>query len=115
MISPALVTSIGWKLYIIWTCTNFASIPVIYFFIPEVKNLTLEEVDLIFTERGSTPVQVAKRFQKMLKEQGQEHGREILISKMTEIAKAEVIHQEIASKKFSRADPDSKHPHVQVN
>lgn len=33
-------------------CTNFAFVPLIYFFYPETANLTLEEVDYLFVKEG---------------------------------------------------------------
>jgi hypothetical protein len=33
-------------------CTNFAFIPLVYFCYPETANLTLEEVDYLFTKEG---------------------------------------------------------------
>ncbi|CAI4215972.1 unnamed protein product [Parascedosporium putredinis] len=51
MITPVITTQIGWKSYLIFTCTNFAFIPFLYFFYPETSNLTLEEIDYLFTSR----------------------------------------------------------------
>ena len=36
----------------IFMCTNFAFVPLVYFCYPETKNLTLEEVDHLFTAGG---------------------------------------------------------------
>lgn len=33
-------------------CTNFAFVPLVYFFYPETANLTLEEVDYLFVKEG---------------------------------------------------------------
>jgi hypothetical protein len=33
-------------------CTNFAFVPLVYFFYPETANLTLEEVDYLFLKEG---------------------------------------------------------------
>lgn len=34
-------------------CTNFAFVPLVYFCYPETSNLTLEEVDHLFTGEGT--------------------------------------------------------------
>ncbi|KAM0715987.1 hypothetical protein Q7P37_008501 [Cladosporium fusiforme] len=52
MISPSLISNLAWKAYFIFMCTNFAFIPLIYFFYPETANLTLEEVDYLFIKGG---------------------------------------------------------------
>ena len=94
MIAPVMIANLGWKLYIIWTCTNFVSVPILYLFMPEVKNLTLEEVDLIFTHHEHSPVQAAKRLQKLLRDNGAEGGREIMFQKMAQVSKIGTVEQE---------------------
>jgi sugar porter (SP) family MFS transporter len=48
MITPVAFNNIGWRTYIIFAVFNFAAIPVVYFFYPETRGRSLEEVDLIF-------------------------------------------------------------------
>ncbi|THC94264.1 hypothetical protein EYZ11_006273 [Aspergillus tanneri] len=52
MITPTIIDRLKWKAYLIFMCTNFAFIPLVYFFYPETTNLTLEEVDYLFIEGG---------------------------------------------------------------
>ncbi|KAK5696661.1 hypothetical protein LTR97_007965 [Elasticomyces elasticus] len=52
MITPTLLNNLKWKGYLIFMCTNFAFIPLVYFCYPETSNLTLEEVDHLFTAGG---------------------------------------------------------------
>ncbi|KAK5147153.1 hypothetical protein LTR32_001349 [Rachicladosporium monterosium] len=74
MITPTLLNNLQWKGYLyvpihdpirpcntlandpspasIFMCTNFAFVPLVYFCYPETKNLTLEEVDHLFTAGG---------------------------------------------------------------
>lgn len=59
MITPVVVNRIQWKAYLIFTILNYAFIPILYFYFPETKNLTLEEMDQIFTQNMS-PVKAAK-------------------------------------------------------
>lgn len=48
-IVPVSINSIGWKTYIYFAVFNAAFVPVVYFFYPETKNLSLEEIDRLFT------------------------------------------------------------------
>jgi hypothetical protein len=52
-----MITSIGYKSYIIFAVINLAAIPMVYFFFPETARLPLEAVDLFFSpmEDGSQP------------------------------------------------------------
>lgn len=71
MISPSLISNVSfstlvspprthtdrhgqlaWKAYFIFMCTNFAFVPLVYFFYPETANRTLEEVDYLFIKDG---------------------------------------------------------------
>jgi hypothetical protein len=55
MITPVIINRLQWKAYLIFMCTNLAFIPLVYFCYPETANLTLEEIDYLFTnpERGA--------------------------------------------------------------
>ena len=55
LISPIGFYNIGYKVYIIFAVTNFAIIPVIYFFYPETAYRCLEEVDVIFHAAALSP------------------------------------------------------------
>lgn len=48
MITPAALSNLKWKAYLIFMCTNLAFIPLVYYCYPETSNLTLEEVDYLF-------------------------------------------------------------------
>ncbi|KAI6826744.1 putative MFS sugar transporter [Hortaea werneckii] len=52
MITPTIINNLKWKAYLIFMCTNLAFIPLVYFCYPETSNLTLEEVDHLFTKEG---------------------------------------------------------------
>jgi len=49
MITPAALNNLQWQAYLIFMCLNFSFIPLVYFFYPETSNLTLEEIDHLFT------------------------------------------------------------------
>ncbi|KAI3000832.1 transcriptional regulator family: Fungal Specific TF [Aspergillus niger] len=48
-ITPVSIKSIGYRTYIYFAVFNFFFLPLIYFFYPETRNLTLEQVDRLFT------------------------------------------------------------------
>ncbi|EIM81381.1 general substrate transporter [Stereum hirsutum FP-91666 SS1] len=48
MITPTAISSIGYKTYVVWACTNFAFIFITYFFYVETTGQTLEDIDLLF-------------------------------------------------------------------
>ncbi|KZO91052.1 general substrate transporter [Calocera viscosa TUFC12733] len=48
-ITPVAITNIGYRTYIIFGILNAAWWPVVYFFYPETKGKTLEQIDLMFT------------------------------------------------------------------
>lgn len=50
MITPIMISSISWGTYLFFACMNACFIPIIYFFYPETKKRSLEEIDLIFAK-----------------------------------------------------------------
>ncbi|KAJ5612075.1 hypothetical protein N7510_005269 [Penicillium lagena] len=46
--NPVGLGAIGWKYYIVWCCILVSNFTIIYFFYPETKNLSLEEVGQLF-------------------------------------------------------------------
>ncbi|MCJ1333108.1 hypothetical protein MMC10_009802 [Thelotrema lepadinum] len=55
MITPVLINRLGWKTYLIFMCTNFSFVPLIYFFYPETSNISLEGIDQIFLDKNRRP------------------------------------------------------------
>ncbi|KAJ5652862.1 Sugar transporter STL1 [Penicillium longicatenatum] len=50
MITPVMVSSIGWGTYLFFAAWNAVFIPVMYFFYPETAGRSLEEIDIIFAK-----------------------------------------------------------------
>ncbi|TVY85331.1 Sugar transporter STL1 [Lachnellula suecica] len=48
MITPIIIERLKWKAYLIFMATNFAFIPIFYFFYPETSNKSLEDIDFLF-------------------------------------------------------------------
>ncbi|RLL99967.1 hypothetical protein CFD26_107062 [Aspergillus turcosus] len=73
MITPIIINRLQWKAYLIFMCTNFAFVPLVYFCYPETANLTLEEIDYLFTNPEKTAVKISKELSKERKKHG--HAR----------------------------------------
>ncbi|GAB7344858.1 hypothetical protein MBLNU457_3305t1 [Dothideomycetes sp. NU457] len=67
MITPVIINKLQWKAYLIFMCTNLAFVPLVYFCYPETANLTLEEIDHLFTQPGKSSVKVAREIRKQRK------------------------------------------------
>jgi hypothetical protein len=50
MITPIMIDKIGWGTYLFFAVVNACFLPFIYFFYPETKQRSLEEIDLIFAK-----------------------------------------------------------------
>ncbi|KAE9972534.1 hypothetical protein BLS_003979 [Venturia inaequalis] len=48
-ITPVSIKNIGWRTYVYFAVFNAAFLPLIYFLYPETQNLTLEQIDKLFT------------------------------------------------------------------
>jgi sugar porter (SP) family MFS transporter len=61
-VTPHAMKNIGWRYYIVYTCISAFAFVVHYYFFPETKGRTLEEIDEIFIRSKSIfdPVRVEK-------------------------------------------------------
>ncbi|KAF2266525.1 sugar transporter STL1 [Lojkania enalia] len=50
MITPVMLSGIGWGTYLFFAIMNASFLPIIYFFYPETAGRSLEEIDLIFAK-----------------------------------------------------------------
>lgn len=73
MITPVIINRLQWKAYLIFMCTNFAFVPLVYFCYPETARLTLEEIDFLFTDNEKSAVKLSLELQKERK-RGQGHS-----------------------------------------
>ncbi|KAM6536116.1 hypothetical protein FALCPG4_005634 [Fusarium falciforme] len=48
-ITPISINNIGWRTYVYFCVFNFFFLPLIWFFYPETQNLSLEQIDRLFT------------------------------------------------------------------
>lgn len=50
MVTPIMISGIGWGTYLFFAVVNACFLPIIYFFYPETAGRSLEEIDLIFAK-----------------------------------------------------------------
>lgn len=50
MITPVMLSNIKWATYLVFAVINACFYPIIYFFYPETKKRSLEEIDIIFAK-----------------------------------------------------------------
>ena len=50
MITPVMISKIGWATYLVFAVINACFFPFIYFFYPETRRRSLEEIDIIFAK-----------------------------------------------------------------
>ncbi|KAI0200690.1 general substrate transporter [Astrocystis sublimbata] len=60
LITPVLVTKIGWGTFLFFAVLNATFIPVIYFFYPETARRSLEEIDIIFAKGNVEKISYVK-------------------------------------------------------
>jgi hypothetical protein len=68
MITPPALDNLQWKTYVMFAVFNAAMIPSVYYFFPEPKGRSLEELDVIFAsahQQGISPVKQAKHMPKL--------------------------------------------------
>lgn len=91
-VTPIGFATIGSRYYIVFAVVNAAIVPSVYFFFPETKGRSLEEIDEIFTQSKSIfdPPRVARRMARVqVGQAGSESGGENTTSNDEEI-KAEL-------------------------
>lgn len=77
MITPPAFASLGYQTYIMFAVFNAALIPCVFFFFPETKGRTLEELDLVFASANAQGISPVKQSLKMPHLAGPELDREL--------------------------------------
>lgn len=70
MITPVIINRLAYRAYLIFTATNLAFIPLVYFCYPETAGLTLEEIDFLFVKPDESAVRISRRIWRERKSQG---------------------------------------------
>lgn len=53
MVTPVAISTIGWKYYLVFLSVSASIVPIIFFFYPETRGRSLEELEMMFSEGGS--------------------------------------------------------------
>lgn len=77
MITPPAFANLGYKTYVMFAVFNAAILPCVYFFFPEPKGRSLEELDVIFASAHKDNVSPVKRAKDMKQIEGRELEREL--------------------------------------
>ncbi|KAI9367005.1 general substrate transporter [Aspergillus egyptiacus] len=77
MITPPAFKNLGYKTYVIFAVINAAVFPCVYFFFPETKGRTLEELDVVFASANAQGISPVKQSLKMKKLEGHEVDAEL--------------------------------------
>lgn len=77
MITPPAFANLGYQTYVMFAVFNAAIIPCVYFFFPEPKGRSLEELDVIFASAHADKVNPVKRAREMRHVEGRELENEL--------------------------------------
>nr|CBV37345.1 hexose transporter [Colletotrichum graminicola] len=77
MITPPAFANLGYRTYVMFAVFNAVIIPCVYFFFPEPKGRSLEELDVIFASAHADKVNPVKRAKEMRKVEGRELENEL--------------------------------------
>lgn len=91
MITPPAFANLGYRTYVMFAVFNAAIIPCVYFFFPEPKGRSLEELDVIFASAHVDGVNPVKRAKNMRHIEGQE-----LEAELSRYFAADAAHPEAA-------------------
>lgn len=72
MITPVLISSIGWGTYLFFAVLNAIFLPILYFYYPETAGRSLEEIDVIFAKAHDENISYVKAAQILPKLNAQE-------------------------------------------
>ncbi|KAL2004758.1 hypothetical protein VTN00DRAFT_3286 [Thermoascus crustaceus] len=78
MITPPAFANLGYRTYIIFAVFNAALVPCVYFFFPETKGRTLEELDVMFASANAQGISPVKQSLKMPRLTGAELDQELV-------------------------------------
>ena len=94
MITPIMITNIGWGTYLFFAIVNACFLPLIYFTYPETAKRSLEEIDIIFAKgycENMSYVRAAKELEFLNDEQIDAKAKEYGLVEAAEKEEEEVL------------------------
>lgn len=94
MITPIMITNIGWGTYLFFAVVNACFIPLIYFTYPETARRSLEEIDIIFAKgycENMSYVRAARELEFLNDEEIDRKAKEYGLVEATEKDEEEVL------------------------
>jgi hypothetical protein len=70
LVIPSMFSSLGWRTLIVFGAFNFCSLPLVFFFFPETKGKSLEEINLLFSSSSPIVSENKEAYRRMLEEAG---------------------------------------------
>ncbi|KAI4129515.1 MAG: hypothetical protein LQ347_003748 [Umbilicaria vellea] len=70
LVIPSMFSTLGYKTLIVFGVFNFLSLPLVYFFFPEAKGRTLEEINLLFAAESPLASANEQEYHRLLDEAG---------------------------------------------
>lgn len=101
MVTPIMITNIGWGTYLFFAVVNACFLPVIWFFYPETANRSLEEIDIIFAKGNSEGISYVRAADELPLLSDEEVEREAVRFGLIEVAERAHHHQH-------RDDPEKR-------
>ncbi|KAI3391449.1 hypothetical protein diail_7338 [Diaporthe ilicicola] len=99
MVTPIMITNIGWGTYLFFAVVNACFLPIIWFFYPETARRSLEEIDIIFAKGSVENMSYVKAAEQLPYLTDEEVEREAMRYGLIETV--ERVHQH-----HSMADPE---------
>lgn len=113
MITPIMIDHIGWATYLVFAIINASFFPIIYFFYPETKKRSLEEIDIIFAKgfvENMSYVRASKELPYLSDDEIDAKAREYGFVSSDDEAVAEHMEKDETRSEKSRADSDKGSP-----
>ena len=70
LVIPSMFAALGWKTLVVFGAFNFGSVPLVWFFFPETKGRSLEEINLLFCSESPLVKENERTYDEILQRSG---------------------------------------------